>query len=334
MNIFQWLEQQFNPEYVTSEQFIFNHMTSQSGETLPVIYQPFNSENPFHWADRGSIFDFLYSIDAFEKKILDFGPGDGWPSLMLAPYAQEIIGLDSSQKRVETCQKNAQKLQIKNAHFQTYEPNENFPFPTNTFDGITAASAIEQTPNPPKTLAEIYRVLKPGGRLRFSYESLEVYRGKEQDFWLTEFNQSLSRIILFSRKIAEEYVLQYGITLSLPLQELMKKIQPQTEKKLVFANFNQKLFLNLLPLIAKVDKCKTYHPQGKTFLKLLNEVGFRQAQMTYTGKSAASQLYKNLKPQKKLQSMEEIDNIIKPVIQIVIELEAPLTTESMISAIK
>ena len=35
-----------------------------------------------------------------------------------------------------------------------------------SFDGIMASSSIEQTPNPKATLKELFRVLKPGGRLR------------------------------------------------------------------------------------------------------------------------------------------------------------------------
>jgi len=71
-------------------------MESQSGYSLPIIYKPFDGTEKSHWVDRGHLYDFLYSTKGMGKKLLDFGPGDGWPSLIIAPFAQEIVGLDSS----------------------------------------------------------------------------------------------------------------------------------------------------------------------------------------------------------------------------------------------
>ncbi len=43
-------------------------------------------------------------------------------------------------------------------------PGEPLPFEDASFDGVTAGSSIEQTPDAKATLAELCRVLKPGGR--------------------------------------------------------------------------------------------------------------------------------------------------------------------------
>lgn len=45
------------------------------------------------------------------------------------------------------------------------EDIQSLSFPTNTFDTIISCETIEHIPNPHQALKELYRVLKPGGRL-------------------------------------------------------------------------------------------------------------------------------------------------------------------------
>lgn len=49
-------------------------------------------------------------------------------------------------------------------------------FEDGSFDGVMAATSIEQTPDPREALRKIYRVLRPGGHLRLDYEGLGYYR--------------------------------------------------------------------------------------------------------------------------------------------------------------
>lgn len=84
-DIFAWIETEFKPQFCTSDKFIYDDMESQSGFSLPLIYQPFDAAVRWHWSERGCLFDFLYTTNAEGKRVLDFGPGDGWPSLIIAP---------------------------------------------------------------------------------------------------------------------------------------------------------------------------------------------------------------------------------------------------------
>lgn len=124
-DLFDWIGHNLQPTACTTPELIYDDLESQSGRSLPIIYQPFDVADRGHWRDRGSLFDFLLSCagpgaadDSTPLgRVLDFGPGDGWPSLLLAPFAREIVGVDASARRVDVCRENARRLELGNATF-------------------------------------------------------------------------------------------------------------------------------------------------------------------------------------------------------------------------
>ena len=80
MNVFEWVERTLNPKVCHSCEFMYDEMASQSGYCLPLIYQPFDANERSHWQDRGALFDYLLSTGGDGRRLLDFGPGDGWQS--------------------------------------------------------------------------------------------------------------------------------------------------------------------------------------------------------------------------------------------------------------
>jgi len=223
MDIFDWIKVNLKPEVCTSDRFIYDDMDSQSGRSLPIIYQPFDLREKSHWQDRGALFDFLYSTRGEGKRLLDFGPGDGWPSLIVAPFVSEVVGVDGSHRRVDVCTENATRMGLANARFYYTAPGSPLPFEDDSFDGVMAASSVEQSPDPRRTLQELFRVIRPGGHLRITYEALNRYRnGQERDIWLCQTNDHQCRLILFDRTIDREVAVQYGITYDLSEEEFKR----------------------------------------------------------------------------------------------------------------
>ena len=169
--IFEWIQRTCRPEKADSAELRFERMDSQSDESLPEVYQPLDHHNPSHWHHRGMIWDYVLAMGDAER-VLDVGPGDGWPSLLLAPHFKEIVGIEPGANRVEVCKANAQKVRTRKAHFEQMSACK-MEFKSNSFDGVVAATSVEQTPNPNVALREIHRVLKPGGVFRMTYEALE-----------------------------------------------------------------------------------------------------------------------------------------------------------------
>lgn len=332
-SIFSWIENELKPQLCTSEEFIYNEMESQSGASLPVVYQPFDPAISWHWSDRGMIFDFLYSTNGEGKKLLDFGPGDGWPSLLVAPYAKEVVGVDSSEKRVETCTANAKRMGLNNTSFISYKAGADLPFEDNSFDGIMAASSVEQTPDPKKTLKELYRVLKPGGRIRLSYEALNCYKdGYESDIWIAGLTEKNCKIILYKRDIVNECALQYGLTVAMSDKELISRLSADGE-----VSFNQitvSFLEEIRGAITKVQVCKTIHPSGRTWASWLKEIGFKDVIPTYSGGIAAGKLYKLYTDDNRPSDLDSVDEVIKPVVRVVTQLQAPIELDPVITAIK
>lgn len=324
-NLQHWIEEQLKPETCSSDELIYNEMESQSAYSLPIIYVPFDGRKRSHWADRGAMFDFLFSTKGFGKKLLDFGPGDGWPSLIVAPYVKEVIGVDASQKRIEICMLNASKLGIKNVKFVHYTAGSSLPFQDNEFDGIMAASSIEQTPNPKDTIKEIYRVLKPGGRIRIRYESLNQYKDKKEfDYWLFNSEQDKCKLILYFRNIEKEEVVQFTLTITMAKEMLNIPID----------SMNIDWMQSISTKIIECKKCITYHPNGKSYISMLQEANFKKVLPTHNGIEIAQKIYDFFSDKSRPTDLEIIDSVLREPVKNAIEKEGDIDSNPMITGEK
>ncbi len=332
MDIFAWIEQELKPKVCTSEEFIYNDMDSQSSRCLPIIYEPFDIKKRAHWQDRGSLFDYLSSVG--EKKLLDFGPGDGWPSLVVAPYVDEVVGVEGSRRRVEVCTENAERLGISNASFAYVEPGTVLPFEDNSFDGIMVATAIEQTPDPKDTLRQLFRVLQNGGRLRIAYEALSRYRGgQKQDLWLYPIDDQTCRLILYDRCIDRERVRQYGVTFAMDRQHMIRSF-PQEGGSLSFNMVTIPLLKQACSAIIDTRMCTLTHPSGATLVSWLHDIGFREVNPSHSGAEFAGQLFDHLSEEHLPKDINAVDKMLQPLVRIVVQMPAPLSIDPMITAIK
>ena len=170
--IFEWISRQCRLKTTDASELRYERMASQAAYSLPEVHKPLDHRNPSHWFHRGMIWDYVLSFEG-AARILDIGPGDGGPSLLLARHFKEVVGIEPGPTRLEACRANAKKMRIRNAHFEAMSACE-MSLRSNSFDGVVAATSIEQTPDPTAALQEAFRVLKVGGTFRLTYESLET----------------------------------------------------------------------------------------------------------------------------------------------------------------
>ena len=95
-------------------------------------------------------------------KVLEIAPGPGYFSLELAKLGNyQISGLDISKSFVEIARRNAAEAGLK---IDFREGNASaMPFEDNTFDFSFCQAAFKNFSEPVRAIAEMYRVLRPGG---------------------------------------------------------------------------------------------------------------------------------------------------------------------------
>jgi len=122
------------------------------------------------WFNRFNFFQFLQKrvislLDLREgQHFLDIGCGTGWAVRYAASTVEskgEFYGIDISPKMIEKARENCGSCE--NIHFYKADA-ETLPFENDFFDFIICTNSFHHYFSPSKALAEVYRVLKPGGR--------------------------------------------------------------------------------------------------------------------------------------------------------------------------
>jgi SAM-dependent methyltransferase len=105
------------------------------------------------------IFDELLGTEALGgKTLLDAGCGTGWFSKRAAERGALVTSMDLGDKLLSEVAKKCATNRVIGSILA-------IPFPEDTFDYVISSEVIEHVPDPFKAVAELHRVLKPGGTL-------------------------------------------------------------------------------------------------------------------------------------------------------------------------
>jgi len=310
-------------------------MDSQSGRSLPVIYRPIDLTNRGDWSDEGQILDFICATDLEGKRVLDFGPGDGWPSLRIADEAEEVVGVDASPRRVEECRSNAERLGSENIEYLQVPVGDPLPFDSEHFDAVVAASSVEQTPDPVATIREFVRVLKPGGRLRMTYEDLDRYRNRlEFEGGVESCGPDCARIEMMVREADREVATMVRIDLRGPAEDFRALLQANDEGEVDLATVGADRFGNIERSVQTIEACRLRHLNGESYLRELTTAGFSDAKGTFDGGRIAARLFTSKRRQVAVHTHAELREYLYPIVETVVGFEAPIGLNPWITATK
>lgn len=163
------------------------------------------------FAEEAAVFSHLNAPD-----ILDIGIGTGAATVALLRALREsgidgetVTGLDLSTKML---MKTSEKLSREKTPFQGLVGDiEEIPLDDQSFDVVLAAHVLEHARRPLKAMAEIDRVLRPGGRavimmtrcspLTISIQkrwSIQCARSRKLEIVLRDFGYAPVRILCYS----------------------------------------------------------------------------------------------------------------------------------------
>jgi len=98
-------------------------------------------------------------------RVLDLACGTGEPAISIAALVGngKVVGVDISPAALKIAAERAAHRSLTNATFQQADAHH-LPFPDNDFDRITSRLGVMFFSDLPQAVAEMHRVLKPGGK--------------------------------------------------------------------------------------------------------------------------------------------------------------------------
>lgn len=117
-------------------------------------------------ATRYSLEPYILEFAQFEQtrgmKVLELGVGLGADHQRFAESGAQLWGLDLTPRAIEHTQRRLAAFGL-SSNLEAGDA-ESLTFPEGMFDRVYSWGVIHHSPETPKAVAEIHRVLKPGGR--------------------------------------------------------------------------------------------------------------------------------------------------------------------------
>lgn len=105
------------------------------------------------------------TLSGLRGRVLEVGCGNGANFHRYPPEVSELVGVDPDPFMVDRARRRAAQLDRKIEVLEA--PAEELPFADASFDAAVSTLVLCSVDDPAKALAEIRRVLKPSGELRF-----------------------------------------------------------------------------------------------------------------------------------------------------------------------
>jgi ubiquinone/menaquinone biosynthesis C-methylase UbiE len=105
-----------------------------------------------------------------DSSVLEVGCGSGGYALYLAEKTGcQIVGVDINEPGIRSAKELGQTSALgSRARFEQCDVSKNLPFDGETFDAVFSNDVLCHVPGRLTVLVEMFRVLKPGGRMLFS----------------------------------------------------------------------------------------------------------------------------------------------------------------------
>ncbi len=151
-----------------------HHMKSNARQEFDAWAYSYDQHFLNRWLFRPSYRIFMEELhrwrgyDSSEYDLLDVGCGSGTLVGLLAETRlpiRRLVALDYAAQMCRVASDKAQRLGYHDAVQFVNADSEHMPFPDGCFDVITCSNSFHHYPHQEVVLAEMRRILRPGGRL-------------------------------------------------------------------------------------------------------------------------------------------------------------------------
>ena len=164
------------------------------------------------------------------EKVLEIGGGLGTDLSQFARHGSVVTDLDLSAGHLALAQENF-KLRGLEGEFIHHDA-EILPFDDDTYDLVYSNGVIHHTPNTNQVISEIYRVLKPGGKVL-----IMVYAENSLNYWKIFWNYGLKREMLDKSSMGE--IMSRNVEISENDARPLVKVYTAARLRKMFDEFEQ-----------------------------------------------------------------------------------------------
>lgn len=176
--LLEWMVAGHSQEYVQAENQVkdyFNQVAPQYNEQRSIVYGNALLDIIFHQAEVNA-----------KQVVADIGAGTGYLTLELAKKAGQVLAVDNSPRMLSVAKEQADRESLSNIEFLEGTAEE-LPISSKYVDLVFANMLLHHVNDPLCVLREMYRILKPGGRVVLTdiIEHEHTWlRAEKSDLWL------------------------------------------------------------------------------------------------------------------------------------------------------
>ena len=176
--LLEWMARGQSQEYVQAENQVkeyFNQVAPQYNEQRSRCYGQALRDIILAQVEIGS-----------RENVADIGAGTGYLALELAKKAGKVLAVDNSSQMLAIAKEEAVKAGLRNIEFLEGDAAD-LPLPAKSVNLVVANMLLHHVNDPLQVIREMYRILKPEGRIVITDSEEHQHnwlRQEKSDLWL------------------------------------------------------------------------------------------------------------------------------------------------------